>query len=703
MSALRTVALALACLVACRPHGDARTGQAVPAPPIAPREPTVVELHGVRLEDPYAWLRNRDDPRTRGYLEAENAYTEAMLQPVAKLRAAVLGELRRRIIEDDVSVPVPHGTWEYFDRTRRGEQYAVMLRKPVAGGAEQVVLDLDARARGHEYYAVGDYDLSPDQRMIAFTEDLRGDERYRLHVLDIESGRELDRLDGDVGPSVQLAADSRTVFYTRVDTANREHQLWRRTLGQTEPGTLVIEETDPRFSLSIARSFTDAFMVITASSQITSEVQVVDALHPDRPLRMIEPRRDGIEYDVYHHGEQFLVLTNDGARDFQVMQAPIVTPDRAHWQPLYTPPAGSSLSGLMVLADRLVLTGRANGLPQIWLREHDSGELRAIDWPEPSYDAELGDNRERATSRLRVHYSSPTTPGTEYDYDFATRELVLRKRDPVADFDPADFEVQRLRARADDGAEIPISLVRRRDAPRPAPLVLNGYGAYGSNYDAGFSAGQLPLLDRGVTVAIAHVRGGGELGRDWYEQGKLARKSNTFTDFIRCAEHLIAQGHTTSDRLLVTGGSAGGLLIGAVINMRPELFHAAVADVPFVDVINSMRDASLPLTAAEWEEWGDPRQPDAFAWMRGWSPYDNVRAQDYPHLLVVAGWHDSRVGFWEPAKWTARLRASKTDDHQLLLHTEMGSGHGGASGRYDALDEQAMVLAFMLDRLGVKR
>jgi oligopeptidase B len=705
MSATRALLLGLALLGACRPHGNdrSRDAAAVATPPVAPLERTVTELHGVRLEDPYAWLRNREDPRTRAYLSAENAYADAMMAPYAELRSRVHAELRGRMIENDASVPVPDGAWSYFDRLRAGQQYGSLLRAPASGSGEQVVLDREARARGHGHYAVGDYDVSPDQRLIAFSEDLRGDERYHLHVVEIEAGREVDTVGGEVGPSVEFAADSHTVFYTRLDSANREHQLWQRTLGAREPGTLVHEEVDPRFSVGVDRTLSDAFMVVSAASQITTEMRVIDAHHPEQAPRMIEPRRDGIEYQIEHFGDHFFVLTNDGARDFRLMQTPIAAPGRANWKTVFTPPKGVSLAGMLALADRLVLTGRERGLPQIWIREHESGTLHAIAWPEPSYDASLGDNRELDARVLRVHYTSPTTPNTVYDYDLSRRVLVQRKRDEIPRFDPADFEVERLLARADDGAEIPISLVRRRDSARPAPLVLRGYGAYGSNYDAGFEASALPLLDRGVTVAIAHVRGGGELGRDWYEQGKLAAKINSFTDFIRCAEHLIAERYTTSDRLVVNGGSAGGLLIGAVINMRPELFHGAVADVPFVDVINSMRDASLPLTAAEWEEWGDPSRPDAFAWMRAWSPYDNVRAQDYPHLLVLAGWHDSRVGYWEPAKWTARLRATKTDDRQLLLHTEMGAGHSGASGRYDALDERALVLAFMLERLGIER
>ena len=689
-------------LGACRPEPTQQPSSAL-APPVAPREPTTIELHGQRLEDPYAWLRDREDPRTRGYLAAENEYTERMMQPYAPLRAKVLGELRNRVIEDDDSVPVKDGAWEYFDREVGGQQYGLLMRTRVGASKPEVVLDLEARARGNGFYELGDYDVTPDGTLLAFTEDVRGDERYRVHVFAIADGRELDAPRGEVGPAIEWASDSRTLFFTHLDAAHREYQVWRRALDEKGDGTLVHDEPDQRFAVGISRTTSGAFMVLDVASQITSEARVIDALHPERAPQIVEPRRDGIEYEIDHLGDRFFVLTNDGARDFRLMETPVAKPGRASWKPIYTPPAGESLTSLQVFATFTVLSGRARGLPQIWIRPHDGGAPWAIDWPERAYEAWLGDNRELDATTIRVKYSSPITADTIYDYDIAKRELVQRKRDRVPSFDPNRFEVERIHARADDGAEIPISLVRRRDAPRPGPLVLHGYGAYGSVYDAEFSRQQLPLLDRGVTMAIAHVRGGGELGRAWYEAGKLAAKINTFTDFIRCAEHLVAEGYTTSDRLLVTGGSAGGLLIGAVINMRPELFHAAVAEVPFVDVINTMRDASLPLTAGEWEEWGDPAKPDAFAWMRTWSPYDNVGAHPYPHLLVVAGWNDSRVGYWEPAKWTARLRATKTGDQQLLLFTQMGSGHGGASGRYDALAERAMVIAFMLERLGVER
>ncbi len=693
-------------LAACRPERpDVPTGAraAEPAPPVAPREPTTLELHGERLDDPYAWLRNREDPRTRAYLEAENEYTAAMMQPYAPLRAQVLAELRSRVIEDDRSVPVRDGQWEYISRSIAGQQYGQLLRTKVGGGPEQILVDLDARAKGNGYYAVGDYDVTPDGRLLAFSEDLRGDEQYRLHVVELESGRELEAPSGEYGGALEWAADSRTLFFTKLDGAHREYQLWRRTVGAGGKDTLVVDEPDQRFAVGISRTTSDAYMVVTLSSQITSEVRLIDAKHPERAPTIVEPRRDGIEYELDHLGNRFFVLTNDGARDFRLAEAPVASPQRASWKPLFTPPAGQSLTGMQVFAKHLVLTGRADGLPQVWIRPHDGTAPWAIEWPEPVYDAGVGDNRELETNLVRVVYSSPTTPDSVYDYDVARRELVLKKRDAVPKFRGEDYEVARVTATGKGGAEIPITVVRKKAAPRPSPLVLQGYGAYGSVYDADFDARMLPLLDRGVTVAIAHVRGGGEKGRAWYESGKLSDKINTFTDFIACAEQLIADGHTTADRLLVTGGSAGGLLIGAVVNMRPELFHAAVAEVPFVDVINTMRDGSLPLTAAEWEEWGDPAKPADFAWMRAWSPYDNVAAHDYPHMLVVGGWNDARVGYWEPAKWTARLRATKTGTQQLLLHTVMGSGHGGASGRYDALDERAMVIAFMLDRLGVDR
>lgn len=710
-------------VIACRtPAGSAapppvvaNDGSATPTAPVAPREPVTTTLHGTTLVDPYAWLRNRDDPRVRAYVEAENRYAEAVLAPTKALRETVLGELRARIIADDTSVPVPWGDWEYFERVADGQEYDVSLRRPKGDldpAHEQVVLDANARAAGHDHYSVGAFAISPDHRRIAWTEDLRGDERYRVFVADIATGalqaqfgaepaREGEPATGDIGGELVWANDGHTLFYSRLDEAHRDHQIWRVDPGQPERAELVLEEPDAQFSLSIWRSLDDAWLFVASSSQITSEVRFVPARRPSAPWRMVEPRRRGIEYQVAPQGDALYVLTNDGAPEFALKRASLRKPGRAHWRTVAQPDPGASFDGLEVLADHVVVSGREGGLPQVWIFDR-KGEHHTIAWPDVAYDASVGTAHDYRSHSIRLRYSSPVTPDTVFDYDLAIRKLELRKRDAVPQFEPSRYELTRLEAPTPDGVRVPITLVRRRDAPRPAPLYLQGYGAYGSPYEASFDDTALPLLDRGVAVAIAHVRGGGELGRAWYEAGKLAAKHNTFDDFVTAAEFLVEHGDAARGRIAIEGGSAGGLLIGAVVTRHPELFRVAVADVPFVDVINTMRDASLPLTAGEWDEWGNPELPEQFAWMMAYSPYDNVRAQRYPDMLVLAGWNDPRVGYWEPAKWVAKLRAQAEHPagSQLLLRTEMDAGHSGASGRYASLEERALVEAFVLDRLG---
>lgn len=686
-----------------------------PEPPVAAREPVTTTLHGTTLVDPYAWLRNREDPRVRAYVEAENRYTSAVLAPTDALRERLLTELRARVVADDSSVPVAWGGWEYFERIGGEQEYEVSLRRPTGDldpAHEQVVLDANARAAGHEHYGVGAVAISPDHRRIAWTEDLRGDERYRVFVADIgtgalqaqfgaDAGAEPDA-GGDIGGELTWANDGSTLFFSRLDEAHRDHQIWQVDPAHPEGASLVLEEPDARFSLSIWRSLDDAWMFVSSSSQITSEVSFVSARRPRGPWRMVEPRRKGVEYQVAPQGDALYVLTNDGAPEFALKRTSMRKPGRANWRSVALPEAGASFGGLEAYADHVVVSGRASGLPQVWIFDR-KGERHAIPWPDAAYDASVGSTPDYHARKLRLHYSSPVTPDSVFDYDFASRELELRKRDAIPQFDPARYEVTRLQAPAADGVQVPVTLVRSRSAPRPAPLYLHGYGAYGSPYDAGFDATALPLLDRGVSVAIAHVRGGGELGRAWYDAGKLASKHNTFDDFAAVAAFLVEHGDAEHDRLAIEGGSAGGLLIGAVVTQHPELFRAAVANVPFVDVINTMRDASLPLTAGEWDEWGNPEVPEQFAWMMAYSPYDNVAAQRYPDLLVLAGWNDPRVGFWEPAKWVAKLRAQAQHpaDSRLLLFTDMDAGHSGASGRYASLEETALVEAFVLERLGI--
>lgn len=695
------VAVALS-LPACRPPGVDPPGDAAVLPPVAPPEPVTFVLHGRTFVDAYAWLRDRDDPRTRAYLEAENAFAAATLAPLAPLHDAVLAELRARVVGDDADAPVRHGPWAYTTRRVAGGEHWISERAPVAGGPTQVVLDANARAKGHPYYDVSGFEVSPDHTRLAWSEDTRGDERYRVIVIDLASGRTIDAFDDATGGQVTWSADSRTLWTTALDDAHREYQVWRRQPGVAGAPVLSYQEDDPRYSVTIGRSRDDRWLQLAIASGVTSEVRVMDASRPADPWRVIEPRREGIEYEIAHHGQRLFLRTNDGAPEFAVHEATITADGHTPWRPFAAPGPGESFTGVDAFADHVVITGRGGGLPQIWihpLRPGAAAAPHAIAWPDAAYEVFVGDNPEFASTSLRVEYSSPLVPPSTLAYDMDARTSTVLDRDPVPDFDPGAVVVERLAAVADDGTSIPVTVVRRADAARPAPLVLQGYGAYGSSWDVGFVRSDLPLLDRGVTIAIAHVRGGGELGKAWHDGGKLANKPNTFTDFIRAAEFLVERGETTPGSLAIQGGSAGGLLVGAVVNLRPELFAAAVAEVPFVDVINTMRDGSLPLTAGEWEEWGNPTDPAQLAVMAGYSPYDNVAARDYPAMLVTAGLHDPRVGYWEPAKWVARLRALGGGDGPLLLRTQMDAGHSGGSGRYAALGDRAWVLTFVLDRI----
>jgi oligopeptidase B len=698
------IALFVFALVACRPEGSVTKPQPdTLAPPVAPIEPVSLTLHGRTLVDPYAWMRDREDPRTRAYLEAENAYANEWLAPHRKLHDTLVAEMRARILPDDEDVPVKHGPFEYVTRQVAGGEYWIAERKEIATGKTQVVLDANARAKGHDYYDVGGYDVSPDHRLLAVGEDTKGDERYHVSIIEIATGKVIAELDEALGPSVTWGGDSKTLWTTRLDDANREYQVWRHVPGTDTKPVLSHQEDDPRFSVGVGRTRDEKWMLLGISSGTTTEMRMMDAKKPTDAWRIVEPRRQGVLYGVDVQGDKLLMLTNESSPRFDLRSAPLGKDGHGPWTVKLKPGEGEAFNGLSVFSKYFVISGRANGLPQIWIHPTEGGEPHAIAWPDAAYEAGLDENPEMDNPKLRVGYSSPVTPTSTFDYVIATRKLELRKREEVPQFDPTVFDVERTSAKADDGTEIPITLVRRKDAAKPGPLLLQGYGAYGSSWDPGFVRSDLPLLDRGVTIAIAHIRGGGELGKPWHDAGKLAKKSNSFTDFIRAAEHLVQRGDTTADRLAIQGGSAGGLLMGAVVNMRPDLFAAVIAQVPFVDVINTMRDETLPLTAGEWEEWGNPANADELAVMLAYSPYDNVAAKDYPAMFVTAGFNDPRVGYWEPAKWVAKLRATKTGDSPLLFRTEMGSGHGGMTGRYAALDDEAWVMVFTLVQLGLAK
>jgi oligopeptidase B len=687
------------------PAVRAASAAAPATPPAAKPVPVERRVHGETVVDEYAWLRDRDDPEVIAHLERENAYLREVLAPTAGLRQAVFDEIRARTQETDLTVPVRKGPWWYYGRTVEGQQYAIQCRRSEADDAatEQVLVDFNEVAGDSPYLGVGTFDVSPDHRIVAYSVDFDGAELFTMRFKDLESGAHLpDEVPGTYYGTA-WSADGGTFFYVTPDEARRPYRLWRHRLGtDVSADELVYEEEDQRFFLGVHLSRSERFVVLGLDSMVTSEAWVLPADDSAGELRVIEPRRDGIEYDVDHQGDRFLIVTNDQAQDFRLVEAPVASPGREHWRDVIPHVPGTRIQAAEAFAGHVVVHLRRDGLTGLRVIRPADGATHDVEFDEAVYTVAASSNPEYDSALYRFHYTSLVTPASVYDYDLDARTRTLRKRQPVlGDFDPDRYESIREWATAPDGTAVPISLVRRRDRPDgPAPALLFGYGAYEASMDPGFSIARLSLLDRGVTFAIAHVRGGGELGRSWYEDGKLLRKRNTFTDFIAAADHLVERGYTRPDLLAARGGSAGGLLMGAVANLAPERFRAIVAEVPFVDNVNTILDPSLPLTVTEWEEWGNPAaDPEAYRYMRSYSPYENVGRHPYPAILATAGLNDPRVSYHEPAKWVARLRAMATGAAPVLLKVEMGAGHSGPSGRYDAWHDEALVLAFVLDQL----
>jgi oligopeptidase B len=672
-------------------------------PPIAEQREVTTTLHGEVRTDQYAWLRDREDPATLPYLEAENSYTQQRCAHLAEFRKTLYDEMLGRIQQTDLSVPIEHGPYVYYNRTQEGLDYPIRCRRPLDGAQEQVLLDANVEAKDHKFYSVHSVRISPDHSMLAWAVDTTGYEQFVVHVRNLLTGETHERAIENVGGSLEWANDNRTLFYSRRNDAQRPYQAWRHTLDQDQD-TLVFQEDDDRFFLYLERTRSDRFLVLGLKSKITSEVHLLDADRPLGDFEVVAPRIQGVEYDLTHHGDQLYLLTNQDALNFRLFAVPLACWDRQGWREVKPHRSDIHLLSVSAFAGHLVLSERQDGLPQLTVIDLENWIEHRVAFDEAGWSLSLSSNPEYHTTKLRFTYESLVTPASVFDYDMHGRDRVLRQQTPVlGGFDPKDWETQRTWATASDGVRIPITLVHRRGLVRDGshPLWLAGYGSYGHCYDPYFSALRLSLLEREVVFGIAHIRGGGELGRHWYESGKMATKSTTFSDYIACAEHLVAEGWTTADRLVAQGGSAGGLLMGAIANMRPDLFHVVVAQVPFVDVVNTMLDETIPLTVIEWEEWGNPNLAPEFHWIRSYSPYDNVTAQEYPHMFVEAGLNDPRVQYWEPAKWVAKLRTQKTDDNVLLLKTLMGAGHGGSSGRYGRIAEVAFEYAFVLDRLGL--
>ena len=743
-----------------------------PTPPVAPRKPFASPaLHGRRRTDDYAWLKDENwqqvmrDPTVlradiREYLDAENAYKDAVLAPTEGLRATLFEEFRGRIREDDASVPAKDGAWEYYQRYREGGQHPVVCRRPAgepAGGAgegdgfasgasegqarahqshaagvaaagssadgdasgdaagdtgagiaaadiagEQILLDGDAEAEGRSYYRIGGRGHAWNHRRFAWTVDDNGSEYFTLRVKDLETGHPLDDTIERCSGGFVWAADHETLLYTVLDDNHRPCKVLRHRVGSDPTDDAVVyEEPDAGFFVNVGLTESRRFVVIDAHDHVTSEVRLVDAARPGTAPILVAERDPMIEYDVSHHGDRLIILTNaGGAEDFRIVEAPVASPGREHWIDLVAHRPGVLIVGFDVYARWLVRLERENALPRIVVRDLETGDEHAIAFEEEAYSLGLAGGYEYDTDTLRFTYSSMTTPEHVYDYDMRTRERVVRKVQEVpSGHDPADYVTRRIMAPSHDGEAVPVSVLHHRDTPvdGSAPLLLYGYGSYGMSMPASFSTTRLSLVDRGFVYAVAHVRGGTERGYAWYTGGKLGKKTNTFHDFIAAAHALADKGFALRGRIAIHGGSAGGLLVGACTNMAPELFHAVIAEVPFVDVLNTICDDTLPLTPPEWPEWGNPIESEAaFDCIAAYSPCDNVEAKDYPHIIATAGLTDPRVTYWEPAKWVAKLRATKTDDRLLVLHTNMEAGHGGAAGRFDRLKETALVYAFVL-------
>ena len=677
-------------------------------------------MHGDRRVDHYAWLRQKENPEVIAYLEAENAYTDAILRPTEQLQEKLYQEMLGRIQQTDLSVPYRLRGYLYFTRTEEGKQYPLHFRRREAEGSrEELLLDLNQLAAGHSFLALGSLNISDDNRLLAYSLDTTGYRQYVLHVKNLARGEVLPERFERV-TSVAWAADSSTLFYTVEDeTTKRSHRLYRHELGSTEPDPLLYEEADERFRLEVERSRSKDFLFLTIASHTTCEVRFLRADQPRSDFQTITPREDNHEYYVGHHpgsagdaaGSVFYIRTNSGGRTFRLMTAPVSDPRRESWQEVIPNRPEVMLAAAEVFKTHLVLFEREGGLPFLGIVHLASGAptflaaSQRIEFAEPAYNASVGDNPEFDATHVRFQYESFVTPRSIFDYDVRTRERILRKQQPVlGGYDPAQYVSERLHATASDRTRVPLSVVYRRDTPRDssAPLLLYGYGSYGISMPVHFSSNRLSLLDRGVIYAVAHVRGGGELGKPWHDAGRMKQKRNTFTDFVASAEHLIAQRFTSPRKLAIEGGSAGGLLMGAVTNMRPDLFRIVISHVPFVDVLNTMLDASLPLTVGEYEEWGNPQIAEDYFEMKTYCPYTNLQRKAYPTMLVKTGLNDSQVMYWEPAKYVAKLRTLKTDSSLLLLKTNMGAGHGGASGRYDYLREIALDYAFLLTQLEIR-
>ncbi len=679
-------------------------GAGSPQPPMAEKKPKTTNIHGETLVDDYFWLREKTNPAVMAHLQAENTYADTVMKPLAPLQEKLYNEMLGHIKQTDVNVPYRWGNYFYYTRTEEGKQYPIFCRKH--GGLEapeEIVLDQNELAQGQKFMSVGAFVPSDDGNLLAYTTDNTGYRQYTLRIKDLRNGQlfpeSIERVD-----NVVWAADNKTMFYVTEDAVTkRNDKFFRHVLG-TDKSDLVYNEKDELFDIGVGRTRDKAMIILEAASKTSSESRYIPANNPTADLKIVLPRQPEHEYDIDHRGNLFYIRTNKGARNFRIVTAPVSDPAEKNWKEFVSHRPAVKLDAISLFADHAVLSEWENGLQQLEVIDFKTDKRKRIEFPEPVYSAGLVANREFNTTVVRYNYNSLVTPNSVFDYDMNTGKTTLMKQTEVpGGFDRANYKSERVFATASDGTKIPMSVVYRKGVKLDgsAPLLLYAYGSYGYSVPPTFSSSRLSLLDRGVIYVIAHIRGGGELGEEWRQAGRMMNKMNTFTDFIACGDHLVKSKYTSSDRLVIQGGSAGGLLMGAVSNMRPDLFKAVVAQVPFVDVLNTMLDASLPLTTSEYIEWGNPNEKPAFEYMKQYSPYDNVGKKDYPAMLVKVSVNDSQVPYWEGTKLVAKLRALKTDKNPLLLKVNFGAGHGGSSGRYDALRETAYDYSFMLWQMGV--
>jgi oligopeptidase B len=678
----------------------------LPAPPVAKKLPHLTESNGHKMVDNYAWLREKSNPEVRAYLEQENLYADAVMKPTEPFQKKLYEEMLSRVKETDVEVPYREGDYFYYVRTEAGKQYPIRCRKKASMDApEEVVLDVNQMAQGQTFMTVQAFAVSPDGNLLAYSYDNTGFRQFTLAVKDLRTGKTLADHAERVG-SVVWASDNRTIFYTQEDpVSKRQYRFYRHTAGSTDSDALVYEEADEKFTVHAFKTRSQAFIFLMSASHTTSEARYIPATQPDADWKVLEPRKQDVEYFPDHNADSFYLRVNDTGRNYRLVSAPSSDPGSKNWHEVMAQNPDIMLDGMDFFRNFCVLYERESGLPQIRVIDLRRGQSKRIAFPEPAYAASSYVNRVYDTAEFRYSYQSPITPPSVFSYDMEKgTSTLLKQKEVPGGYDPQKYQVEQIYAVASDGVKVPISVLRLKNAKLDGTgaLYLYGYGSYGASLDSFFNSNIFSMVDRGVVYAVAHIRGGGEMGKAWHDAGRMMNKKNTFTDFIACAEDLIKRGYGSKDRLVIEGRSAGGLLMGAVLNLRPDLFHAALVGVPFVDVINTMLDESLPLTVGEFEEWGNPKEKAAFDYMITYSPYDNIEAKAYPNMLVKTSFNDSQVMYWEPAKYVAKMRATRTDHNTLMLKTNLSpAGHGGASGRYDRLKESAFDYAYLLTQMGI--